>query len=214
MRCVRRVVAMVLLPGALWAAPLQEAQQLAIDAVARETGVSPGSIEIVNTQPTTWRDTKLGCGSFPDAASQEGVGGYRLVLRDASQLHVVHVAGAKAVICATGLTAASSPQEVSTMQTDAEPTDPASRNLVARAREDLSRRLSLPPDDIRLIHFETVVWPDNSYGCPRPGMAYPQVQRDGVLIRFEANGRRFAYHGGDGREPFLCERSDAEAPPP
>jgi hypothetical protein len=208
MRCVRRVVAIVLLPGALWATPLEEAQQLAVDAVARETGASPGAIEIVSAQPTTWPDTNLGCRRSTSAAPQESVHGYRVVLRDPSKFHVVHVAGAKAAICATGLTAASAPQEISTMQSDAEPADPASRDLIARARDDLSRRLSLSPDDIRLVHFEAVVWPDNSYGCPRPGMSYTQVQRDGVLIRFEANGRRFNYHGGDGREPFLCQRPD------
>jgi len=211
---MQSAVAMALLPVALWAAPLEEAQQLAVDTVARETGASPGAVEIVSARPTRWPDTNLGCRRSTSAASQEGVQGYRVVLRDASKLHVVHVAGGQAVVCATGLTGASSPQEVSTMQRDAEPADPASRNLVARAREDLSRRLSLSPDDIRLVHFEAVVWPDNSDGCPRPGMAYTQVQREGVLIRFEANDRRFDYHGGEGRAPFLCERADAAAPLP
>lgn len=87
-----------------------------------------------------------------------------------------------------------------------DPADAASRALVAEARDDLARRLSVMPGDVRLVAFKSVVWPDNSFGCPRPGMAYTQVPRDGVLIRFEVDGRRFDYHGGSGREPFLCER--------
>ncbi len=212
MRCMQSAVAMALLPVALWAAPLEEAQQLAVDTVARETGASPGAIEIVSAQPTRWPDTNLGCRRSTSAASQEGVQGYRVVLRDASKLHVVHVAGSQAVVCATGLTAASAPRETSTMQSDAEPADPASRNLIARAREDLSRRLSRPSEDVKFIQFKAVVWPDNSYGCPRPGMAYTQVQREGVLISFAVDGRRFDYHGGEGREPFLCQTPDAAVP--
>jgi hypothetical protein len=38
-------------------------------------------------------------------------------------------------------------------------------------------------------------------------MVYPQVQRDGALIRLRAQGREFAYHAGGSRPPFLCERS-------
>ena len=87
-----------------------------------------------------------------------------------------------------------------------EPDDPPSRALVAKARADLQRRLSVKTDEIELLEFKAVVWPDSSLGCPRPGMAYTQVQRDGVLIRFTAQGRIFNYHGGSGRDPFLCEK--------
>jgi hypothetical protein len=208
MRRMRHALAMVLLPGALWGGSLEEAQQLAIDAVAGQTGASPGSIEIESAGRAEWSDTNLGCRSSAGAASEEVVHGYRVVLRDASKLHVVHVAEKRVVICAAGMTATTMPER-STMQSDAEPADPASLNLIARAREDLSRRLSRPPGDVKFIQFKAVVWPDNSYGCPRPGMAYTQVQREGVLIRFEVDGRSFDYHGGDGREPFLCQRTDA-----
>ncbi len=89
----------------------------------------------------------------------------------------------------------------------AEPDDPASRALVDEARADLQRRLSVQADEIELLEFKAVIWPDSSFGCPRPGMVYTQVQRDGVLIRFSAQGRTFQYHGGSGRTPFLCDRS-------
>ena len=134
MRRMHCALAAVLLPGVSWTGPREDAQQLAVEAITHETGASAASIEIESAQPAEWRDANLGCRSSTGAATQEIVHGYRVILRDASKLHVVHVAGSGAVICATGLIAASAPRETSTMQSDAEPADPASRNLIARAR--------------------------------------------------------------------------------
>lgn len=76
--------------------------------------------------------------------------------------------------------------------------------LVAQAVADLARRLSIDPARIERLEAVAVTWPDGSLGCPREGMVYPQVQRDGVRIRLRANGTEYRYHGGDGRVPFLC----------
>jgi len=38
-------------------------------------------------------------------------------------------------------------------------------------------------------------------------MVYPQVQRDGYLIRLRAGKREFDYHGSGQRPPFLCEKA-------
>jgi hypothetical protein len=80
------------------------------------------------------------------------------------------------------------------------PLDP----LVAQAIADLARRLSIPPSRIERIEAVAVTWPDGSLGCPREGMMYPQVLRDGARIRLRANGTEYRYHSGDGRPPFLC----------
>ncbi len=83
--------------------------------------------------------------------------------------------------------------------------DPASMALVNVARADLAQRLSVNQDTIVLAAFSMVVWPDAGMGCPRPGMIYAQVQRDGYRIELEVDDRRYWYHGGAGRAPFLCE---------
>jgi hypothetical protein len=214
MRCSQLTLATILLPCALSAGTADEAKQIASEAVARQTGASLASITVESASPAEWAGPDLGCGLSASASTPEPVQGYRVLLRDGSKLHVVHVADARAVVCSSGLAAAAPPRETSAMdaETTPEPTDPPSRALVAQARTDLSQRLSVAPDDIKFIQFKAVVWPDSSFGCPRPGMVYTQVQRDGVLIRFEVNGRRFDYHGGAGRAPFLCERAD-ESPP-
>ena len=87
------------------------------------------------------------------------------------------------------------------------PLDPALEKVVMQAKEDLSRRLSIPADQIELIEVRSVVWPDKGLGCPRPGMVYAQVQVDGLFIQFRAGARLYEYHSGGGRPPFLCESS-------
>ena len=83
--------------------------------------------------------------------------------------------------------------------------DPATRAWVDHAVADLARRLSIDTAAVSVQAVRAVVWPDRSLGCPRPGMAYPQVPQDGLLITLRAAGRDFAYHAGGARLPFLCE---------
>lgn len=77
--------------------------------------------------------------------------------------------------------------------------------VVEMARADLSRRLSVAPADVTLVEVRSVIWPDGGLGCPRPGMVYPQVQVEGLLIRLRVAGRGYDYHSGGNRAPFLCE---------
>lgn len=91
--------------------------------------------------------------------------------------------------------------------------------IVQLAQADLARRQSLAIDSIEVVEVQSVTWPDGSLGCPRPGMVYPQVQIDGLLIRLRAAGQLYAYHSGNARPPFLCEEksqggSPAPAPEP
>jgi hypothetical protein len=93
----------------------------------------------------------------------------------------------------------------------------AENRLVAQAKDDLAERLSIAVDQIQLVEFRAVVWPDASLGCPQPGVAYKQVPMDGALIRLEVDGQVYEYHSGGSRPPFLCERAlqiDKTTPPP
>lgn len=85
--------------------------------------------------------------------------------------------------------------------------EPAVQKLVDVAIDDLARRLGIGRDGISVTEVRLVIWPDRSLGCPRPGMNYPQVQQDGLLIRLRALGREFSYHSGGTRPPFLCENA-------
>lgn len=91
--------------------------------------------------------------------------------------------------------------------------NPALKPFVDAAVADLARRLSIPATEVCVVDARTVVWPDRSLGCPRPGMLHPQVLQDGMFIRLQAQGRAYAYHGGGSRAPFLCDTADRRDPP-
>ncbi len=79
--------------------------------------------------------------------------------------------------------------------------------LVDLAKADLAERLSVPVDDIRLVSYEELVWPDSSLGCPQPGMEYLQVLFDGARIILDYEGTMYNYHSGGERGLFLCEQA-------
>ncbi len=86
--------------------------------------------------------------------------------------------------------------------------------LIEQAIQDLSARSSIPPAEISVLEARAVVWPDASFGCPRPDKVFRLVPQDGVYILLQANGINYSYHSGDGQEPFLCETPGKEITPP
>jgi len=83
--------------------------------------------------------------------------------------------------------------------------DAAELALVAKAKADLAELLAVDINEIELVAFRPVIWADGSLGCPKPGMAYTQVQVDGYSILLRVKDIYYDYHGGGAREPFLCE---------
>lgn len=85
------------------------------------------------------------------------------------------------------------------------PFDAGLESFVMQAKDDLAKRLSIPTEQINVLEAASVIWPDGSLGCPKPGMLYTQVQVDGILIRLQVGEQTYEYHGGGGRAPFLCK---------
>ncbi|TDD25031.1 hypothetical protein E1218_15575 [Kribbella turkmenica] len=83
------------------------------------------------------------------------------------------------------------------------PTGPA-QGPVEQAKADLAGRLGLGPGQVTLVSAEEVTWRDGGLGCPQRGMRYTQVLVNGSRIVLEAGGRRYEYHSGGRRGPFLC----------
>jgi hypothetical protein len=78
--------------------------------------------------------------------------------------------------------------------------------LVQLALSDLAARLQIGQAAIAVETVRSVVWPDRGLGCPKAGMAYPQVAVEGLLIRLVVGGQTYEYHSGAGTDPFLCQR--------
>jgi hypothetical protein len=92
------------------------------------------------------------------------------------------------------------------------PTGGSENKLVTQAKTDLANRLSIAVDEIQLVEFKSVVWPDASLGCPQPGMAYAQVLTPGYLIILSAGGEDYEYHASTGTQVVHCE--DPQPPVP
>ncbi|MGQ0605167.1 MAG: hypothetical protein ACT4QE_26115 [Anaerolineales bacterium] len=94
------------------------------------------------------------------------------------------------------------------------PADLAALPQVAQAKADLANRLIISPDHIAVVDVQMKTWSDSSLGCPQPGMVYPQVPEDGLLIRLQVGGQIYPYHSGGFRDPFLCEMVYKDPNPP
>jgi hypothetical protein len=181
---------------------------LARDAIAA-TGLAP-PFELRRAEPATWDDETLGCGpSRPTAEPPRPVQGHRVFLTSAGLIYRVHVGAGKALVCGPPLNVLPEEGDEDLMSANTISIDtlgPVLQTLVGKAREDLARRRGLDLEDIDVLEAEPVVWPDSALGCPEPGMMYQQVVQEGTRIVLRAEGRRWRYHAGPRRDPFLCER--------
>ena len=107
---------------------------------------------------------------------------------------------------------AESPTPESTGTPAPEPEDPGTDRPpeVAAAITDLAEHLGIAVEDITVVSYEDVTWPDGALGCPEPGMSYTQALVPGTRLVLEAGGVEYSYHAG--REPDLvrCDRAPQE----
>lgn len=80
--------------------------------------------------------------------------------------------------------------------------------IESAAIADLSDRLSLQPNLIRVISVESQLWPDTSLGCPRPGKEYAQQTVPGYRLQLEADGVGYIYHTDTKNAVVLCMEDD------
>lgn len=77
------------------------------------------------------------------------------------------------------------------------------RMLAALVRE-LEALDDIPADEIAIAAAEPVVWPNGGLGCPAEGMAYPEVQIEGMLVVLEAGGQSYEFHTDGAQRYVLC----------
>ncbi len=77
---------------------------------------------------------------------------------------------------------------------------------INKAKADLSARLGIELDEIKLIQASNVTWPNGSLGCPQKDMSYTQALVPGVLIVLSGGSSKYQYHSGRGGDPRYCAR--------
>jgi hypothetical protein len=70
---------------------------------------------------------------------------------------------------------------------------PQSPAAVEAARQDLAARLGLAPEDVNVIGYEEVDWPDGCLGLGGPAEACLAAITRGYAVTLEAGGEEYAY---------------------
>jgi hypothetical protein len=163
----------------------------------KQTGAARQDIRVVRSEAVVWNDGSLGCPQPGEVYIQILVAGYWVVVQVEGVEYDYRVSDSNHFkLC----------EEESMPPDDTLYTgEPDQNPLVLLAREDLAERLNVPMEEIKLLSFDEVVWPDASLGCSQPGMVYAQVPQDGSLIRLGVGREMYFYHSGGDRAPFLCE---------
>ena len=81
---------------------------------------------------------------------------------------------------------------------------PVPKAIMTALMRHLTIQADVPSDEIQIIDAEPMVWPNGGLGCPAEGVAYAEVQVEGMLITLEAEGKTFTYHTDGGRNFALC----------
>ena len=74
----------------------------------------------------------------------------------------------------------------------------AAKEAAARLAVDtLSKKLSVEPDSVEVVHMAAMEWPNSSLGCPRAGMEYLQVITPGWLALLQTGKKAYRVHIGN-----------------
>ncbi len=71
--------------------------------------------------------------------------------------------------------------------------------VIRNCRQDLSQRLGLPPEAIRVSRMRQVIFPDASLGLPRPGESPARTRVSGRVLVLEAGREDYLYTTSESR---------------
>ncbi|MEZ4499247.1 MAG: hypothetical protein R2839_04080 [Thermomicrobiales bacterium] len=66
--------------------------------------------------------------------------------------------------------------------------------IVARVMEDAAETLGISSDEVSVVSFKSVDWPDTSLGCPEEGGVYATVVTPGYRIVVSGGDESLTYH--------------------
>ncbi len=171
----------------------RDAARRAIEALAADLEVEPGQVKVDTIRAVDWPDSSLGCPEPGRAYLTVVTPGHKVSLRVDDRVYVVHESKNRAAVCrnAKAQGALSPGGEL------------AFGPQIMRAREDLARRLGVPPGDIRPLAGTQQKFTDGSLGCPEPGKMYSQALVDGWVLTLRHGSRDYTYHT-DGERTIPC----------
>ncbi|MDI3341419.1 MAG: hypothetical protein QJR03_12895 [Sphaerobacter sp.] len=67
-----------------------------------------------------------------------------------------------------------------------------------------ARAAEVDPEQVELVGYEAVTWPNAALGAPQPGHLYAQVLTPGYRVHLRVAGRPVTYHTDEGRRAVLA----------
>jgi hypothetical protein len=183
--------------------PPEILEEITADLI-KQTGAARPDIQVVRAEAVVWNDGSLGCPKPGEVYIQILMNGYWIVVQVEGVEYDYRVSDSGHFKLCEG--------ESMPPVTSPDMSDETQNPLIIQAKQDLAERLGIATDQIELLSYEEVVWPDSSLGCPQPGMAYAQVTQEGLLIRLGVGREMYFYHSGGAQAPFLCEQTSQIVP--
>ncbi|GAB4473016.1 MAG: hypothetical protein Kow0088_07990 [Anaerolineales bacterium] len=173
-------------PTVISSAAVEAARQ----ALAQQLGVEATQLEIFSAEARQFTDSCLGLPQEGESCSEVVVSGYQGVILGEGVQYEFRVSEDGSILRFLPGAALS-------------------------AQQVLAAQLGLLPDEVRILSFERVDWPDACLGIETPGLMCAQVITPGFRILLEVDGKRYEFHtdlsGSDVRLALVpnLERGDA-----
>ena len=172
-------------PGAFDDVPIPPAAQAAQMALAQQLQLALEAVEILAVEPVDWPDGCLGLAGPEELCTQAIVPGYLVTLRAQEQFYKFR----------TNLAGTAVRQEPLVVNPDATPLGsgelPAA---VEKARLTLAEMLGITIEEIRIMEFHAVDWPNTCLGVEVEGEMCAEMIVPGYLVLLEAQGLQYEMH--------------------
>ena len=86
-------------------------------------------------------------------------------------------------------------------------------DLLDNIISDLSTKGNFDKEAISIIRAESVIWPDGSLGCPKPGEMHTQAAVQGYWVVLQSAGKKFDYRASSTGYFFRCTNTFKVRPP-
>ncbi len=187
-------------------APLERMITLTTEDLVAQ-GIDPDDIRIVSIDAVTWADDTWECASqkAPNAGgSQRLMPGYRIVYSVRNRATVYHTDRRETFFAC---------EDDGWLLREGTPLliDPIVASMVALCKQDAARRLAVDESAFELGSVVMLTWPDESIGCPRPGITYDDSDTPGYRIVLRTGETEMVYHTSV-RHVVLCEPDDEILP--
>lgn len=177
------------IPGEAQAPPSTIAVAQAEKALAELLKIPSSRLAVISVDSAEWPDTCLGISRPGEPCAAQIVPGFKVVLKAGEIMYTFRTDQSGEQV---RMEKAAAPATVSSPGEE-------------KAIQELSGKLKIDPQTIKLVKAEAVDWPDACLGISAAGQMCAQVVTPGYRVVLQANGQSYEYHTNrDGSQAVLA----------